>query len=401
MKVTGIITEYNPFHGGHLHHLQNSRIDTDCDGVICIMSGNFMQRGIPSICDKWTRAKIAVENGVDLVIELPLVYSISSAEAFAEGAIKILNKTGIVQNIYFGSEHGTISDLELIASTLLDEPRDFKLILKRELEKGLPFHTARSVALKEFLPDIPSDEILSNSNNILAIEYIKALKKINSSIIPKTLKRIGSNYNDTEIETDYPSATSIRAYLNETRDLSKLRTSLPKASYIALESLVNNNYKFVTTNDIFPFLRYKILTEGEKINKVLDVKEGIENKILKEISSTKNLNDLILRVKSKRYTYTRISRILTSFFIGLENYNCKELIKDDTNYIRPLAFNSTGSKILKEIKNKGQINIITKVPKEVLDTKLKVDLLGTKAYSILNNSISPYDDYYKSPIFLK
>ncbi|MDS0524926.1 nucleotidyltransferase [Clostridium sp. SHJSY1] len=401
MEITGIITEYNPFHLGHQHHLEMAKKDTNCDGVICIMSGNFMQRGIPAITDKWTRAKMAVENGTDLVIELPLVYSISSAESFAEGAVKILNKTGVVKHIYFGSEHGKIEQLNQIASTLLNEPDKFKSVLKQELNRGLPFHTARSMALREFLSGIPCDEIISNSNNILAIEYIKALKKINSSIIPKTLKRAGSNYNDTEIKTDYPSATSIRAFLNTTNDLSKLKTSLPKASYKALENIVNNNCKLVSENDIFPFLRYKILTEGEKINKVLGVKEGIDNKILKEILNAKNLNDLILRIKSKRYTYTRISRILISFFIGLENYDCTDLIEDDTNYIRPLAFNSVGSKILKEIKKKNEINIITKISKEIIDTKLETDLLGTKAYSILNNSISPYDDYYKSPIFLK
>ncbi|MBD7910415.1 MULTISPECIES: nucleotidyltransferase [Clostridium] len=401
MNITGIITEYNPFHLGHLHHLKSAKNDTGCDGVICIMSGNFMQRGIPAITDKWSRAEMAVKNGVDLVIELPLVYSISSAEAFAEGAIKILNKTGVIRNVYFGSEHGRIEDLELIAHTLLREPEAFKLKLKEELKKGLPFHTARSLALNIFLPSVPCSEILSNSNNILAIEYIKALKKIDSTIVPKTLKRIGSNYNDTEINSNYPSATSIRACLHESKDLSKLKTLLPEASYSILDKLVKKNYKFVEGNDIFSFLKYKILTEGEKINKVFGVKEGLENKILKEISNAKNLNELILKIKSKRYTYTRINRILISFFIGLDNYNYEDLIKENTNYIRPLAFNTTGSKILKEIKKKNQISIITKVPKNINDTKLEIDLLGTKAFSILNDSISPYDDYYKSPIFLK
>ncbi|PRR84157.1 nucleotidyltransferase [Clostridium vincentii] len=401
MKITGIITEYNPFHLGHLYHLQKAKIDTKSEGIICIMSGNFVQRGTPALIDKWTRARMAVENGVDLVIELPLVYSISSAEGFSEGAVNILNSTGVVSNIFFGSEHGETSDLDIIASTLLYEPDAYRSILKSELKKGFPYHTARSVALKEYLPKIPCTEILSNSNNILAIEYIKAIKKSDSSIVPLTLKRVGADYNTSELSTIYPSATSIRAKLKDSNDLSQLKNSIPTNTYKIFTDLANNNYNFVYGDDIFPYLKYKLLTEGEKIKDILDVKEGLDNKILKEIIASHSLSELILKVKSKRYTYTRISRILTCFFIGLENYNAKEIMNERTNYIRPLAFNDTGIKILKEIKDKDQINILTKVPKKISDDKLKLDLLGTKAYSILNPNISPLEDYYKSPIYLK
>jgi len=401
MKITGIITEYNPFHLGHLYHLEKAKQDTKAEGIICIMSGHFVQRGMPALIDKWTRARMAVENGVDLVIELPLVYSISSAEGFSQGAVSILNSTGVVQNIFFGSEEGETSALNIIASTLLYEPDEYKGLLKGELKKGLPYHTARSIALKEYLPKIPCDHILSNSNNILAIEYIKALKKLDSSIKPITLKRVGANYNDSEINTSYPSATSIRANFKTSSDSSKLKESMPQSSYKIFDELTKDNYNFVYEGDIFPYLKYKLFTEGDKIKDILDVKEGLENKILKEILLSNSLDELILKVKSKRYTYTRINRILTSFYIGLENYNIKELISENTNYIRPLAFNKTGIKILKAIKDKGQVDILTKIPKEISDSKLKLDILGTKAYSILNPSISPFEDYYKSPIYLK
>ena len=276
-----------------------------------------------------------------------------------------------------------------------------RTILKEELKKGLPYHTARSIALEKYLPKVPCNDILSNSNNILAIEYIKALKKLNSSIVPITLKRVGADYNDSNITTNYPSATSIRANFKSNNDLSQLKESMPINSFNIFNELISKNYNFVYGDDIFPYLKYKLLTEGEKIKDILDVKEGLENKILKEIVLSNSLNELILKVKSKRYTYTRINRILTSFFIGLENYKTKEIMNEKTNYIRPLAFNKTGIKILKEIKDKDQINIITKVPREISDEKLKLDLLGTKAYSILNPSISSLEDYYKSPIFLK
>ena len=401
MKITGIITEYNPFHLGHLHHLNNAKKDTNCDGVICIMSGNFVQRGMPALTDKWTRAKMAVLNGVDLVIELPLVYAISSAEAFAEGAVNILNDTGVVDYLYFGSEHGDIKDLETIASTLLYEPQTFKDNIKVELDKGLPYHTARSFALKDTLPLVPCEEILKNSNNILGIEYIKALKKANSYIKPLTLQRAGSNYNDSSINSSLPSATSIRNALKNNSKLESLKNYLPKETFSLLSDLTKNGYNFTFEEDIYPYIRYKLLTNGENINKVRDVKEGLDNKILKEISNSVSLQDLIMKTKSKRYTYTRINRILTSFFIGLDRYNSKEIANKTTTYIRPLAFNSTGSKILKEIKKKENIKIITKLPKNIDDDKLKLDILGTKAYSILNSSVSPYEDYLKSPIFFK
>lgn len=401
MKITGIVAEYNPFHLGHSLHLKKSIEDTNSDGVICIMSGNFIQRGGPALIDKWNRAIMAVKNGVDLVIELPLIYSTSSAEGFADGAVNILNSTGVVKNLYFGSEHGNLSDLITLSKSLTFEDISFKDNLNRELNKGLPFHKARENVLSLLHPNINAKEILSNSNNILAIEYLKALIKSNSNITPYTLKRAGASYNEAEINTSFPSATSIRNALSIDNDIAMLKNSLPIESYSSLDFLHKNNYEFVYPKYIFKYLKYKLLTEGYKLAQLPDVREGLDNKILKEVIHSNNLDELIMRVKSKRYTYTRISRILNSFFIGLENYPIKTLLKDDPKYIRPLAFNEKGSKILKEIKDKGNVNIITKVPKHILNQTLEIDLLGTKAYSILNPFISPIDDYLKSPIFVK
>lgn len=401
MNLTGIITEYNPFHHGHLHHLESAKKDTSCDGVICIMSGNFMQRGTPALLDKWSRAEIAVKNGVDLVIELPLIYSISSAEGFAHGACKILNQTSVVKNLYFGSEAGETSTLSKIAETLAYEPENFKVSLKKHLDKGVPYHSARSLALQDVLKDSNIKDIISNSNNILGIEYIKSLIKLNSNISPKTLQRVGANYNDDKISSSYSSATSIRKLLKESGDLNSLKDFLPEHTFNYLCMLKNNDYNFTFEDSIFNYLKYKLLTEGEKINNILDVSEGIDNKILKEITNSNNINELILNTKSKRYTYSRISRILLSFFIGLENYNIKDIDTNYEDYIRPLAFNDNGRKIIKEIKKKNNIEIITKLPQKIENKKLELDILGTKAYSILNKSISPLDDYLRSPSYLK
>ena len=234
--ITGIITEYNPFHKGHLYHLKCCKKDTNSSGIVCVMSGNFMQRGIPAIIDKWKRAEMAVKNGVDLVIELPLVYSISSAEHFAFGGISLLNSLGLIDYIYFGSEAGNIDILDSIAETLVKEPVQYKDFLKKHLDNGLPFHLSRSEALYEYLKNENIKEILSNSNNILGIEYIKALKTLNSTIIPKTLKREGSSYNEEELNKSFSSATSIRKHLKE-NSLDSLRDSLTNESFTILNDL--------------------------------------------------------------------------------------------------------------------------------------------------------------------
>ncbi|CUP68633.1 nucleotidyltransferase [Clostridium baratii] len=401
MNLTGIITEYNPFHLGHEFHLKNAKKDTNCDGIVCVMSGNFMQRGNPAIMDKWNRAKIAVLNGVDLVLELPLIYSLSSAEDFAYGGVKILNSLNCINNIYFGSESGDISTLKEIAHTLYYEPEEYKKFLKANLDLGLPFHKARVNALNNVMKNLDVENILSNSNNILAIEYIKALIKLNSSIIPFTLKREGSNYNDTDLSTTFSSATSIRETLKSKNNLEEIKDSITLSTYKELNRLYKEKYDFVFEEDLFPYLKYKLITKGNYLNKIDDINEGLDNKILKEILSSNSLDDLILKSKSKRYTYTKISRILSKFFIGLEDYNTKALKINDINYIRPLAFNEKGASILKHIKKNTNINIITKVPKHVEDDMLKLDLLSTKAYSILNTSINPLEDYLKSPMMIK
>ena len=211
--ITGIITEYNPFHKGHQYHLSSALKETNADGIVCVMSGNFMQRGIPSIIDKWKRAEMAVKNVVDLVLELPLVYSLSSAESFAFGSVSLLNSLGIVNNLYFGSEEGDVSLLSEIAETLVNEPDDYKNLLKKNLDSGLPFNASRSNALREYLNSENVTHALTSSNNILGIEYIKALKTLDSSIIPMTLKREGSTYNQDDLRETFSSATSIRKHL--------------------------------------------------------------------------------------------------------------------------------------------------------------------------------------------
>ncbi|MGN0144394.1 MAG: nucleotidyltransferase [Clostridium sp.] len=398
--ITGIITEYNPFHKGHKYHLENAIKDTSASGVVCVMSGNFMQRGIPAIVDKWKRTEMALKNGVDLILELPLVYSISSAEHFAFGSVSLLNSLGIIDNLYFGSEEGNVESLAKISRVLSDEPEEFKTLLKKYLNSGLPFHSSRSKALNEYLKCDDVENILSNSNNILGIEYMKALNVLNSSITPYTLKREGSNYNDENVNKSFSSATSIRKHLKN-GCLSDIEDILPEETYKILNEISSSNYPFVFEEDMFNYIKYKLLTEKESLKNLPDVSEGLDNKIYREILNSDSLDQLILKSKSKRYTYTRINRILAQYFLGLEKYDLLSLAKSPAPYARVLGFNSNGRDILKQIKSSSSIDIITKVQKNNRSTHMELDILGTKAYSILNSHVNPADDFLKSPVIIK
>ncbi|VYT75272.1 nucleotidyltransferase [Clostridium tertium] len=398
MNITGIITEYNPFHNGHLYHLNCAKKDTKSDGIVCVMSGNFVQRGEPSIIDKWKRAEMAVLNGVDLVIELPTFYALSSAEFFAKGSISILNNIGVVDNLFFGSECGDVDSLYKIAKVLTCESDEFKEIIKKNLEKGLTYVKAREIALVETLKDESLNTILSSSNNILGIEYIKAIIKLNSNIKPMTLKREGSNYNDSELNSIFSSATSIRNNLKDGKSIKNLEKYMPKPSIDILENLRNIKYPFVFSNDMFPYIRYKVLTNCINFNNISEIKEGLDNKIIKEIINSKNLDEFILNIKSKRYTYTKISRILSQIFISLDNYDFISLIDENNLYARVLAFNDTGKLILKDMKKKSSIPIITNLQKNNSNPLLSLDIQSSKAYSILNNRYNPLSDFLTSPI---
>ena len=241
-NILGIVAEYNPFHLGHLYHITKSKELSDSSYVVAIMSGNFVQRGDTSIVDKWTKTQMALLNGVDLVIELPTLYAISSAENFAYGSMRILDSLKIVDNLSFGSEVGDIEILNSIADVIHREPPEYVSILKHELNKGVSYPTAREKALLIYLNDVRRyANVLSGSNNILGIEYLKALKKINSKILPYTLQREGANYSDTVSHKGYASSTAIRKWI-EKDDFSSISKVVPQnVSELLLEKIKKGN----------------------------------------------------------------------------------------------------------------------------------------------------------------
>lgn len=397
MNITGIIAEYNPLHNGHIYHLLETKKICNSDAMVCVMSGNFVQRGEPALIDKWSRAKSAILSGIDLVLELPCIYSLSSAEFFAFGAVSLLNSLGVITNLCFGSESGSVENIEYIASLLNLEPEEYKNYLKYNLDEGLSFPKARMEAIKKFMSKnsqlLLSEDEMKTSNNILGIEYCKSLKKLNSTIKPYTVKRKGSLYADVKL-SDYPSATSIRNSLKESKNADLLKNSIPKNSLEIIESNINN----ITFKDsMFNFLKYKAYTNKNSLKTLPDISEGLENKVYEALTKCNNIDEALTFIKSKRYTYTRLSRILTQYYIGFDCYNTDYLRKLPCPYARILGFNSRGKEILRLMKSKSKIPLISKVNKLNNET-LNLDIQATKAYSLINSSVNYLDDYLKKPV---
>ena len=384
MNISGIIVEYNPLHNGHVYHINKTKELTNCDALICVMSGNFAQRGIPSSIDKWTKTKMALNNGVDLVIELPAIYSISSAEFFSYGAVSLLNSLGIVNNICFGSEHGDIHDIYTISNILLEEPIEFKSILKSYLSSGIGYPLARAKALYDYLKNSDKDlsnlllgNFLNSSNNILGIEYCKSLIKLNSPIIPYTLKRQGAAYDSNLLNNEFSSASAIRKFVKEDGSLSNLAGHVPNSVLDEIQKIYSKNGKFISEDSMFPFIKYKSETSKNTLVNLPDVSEGLDNKIIKSLQNSISYSSAMEAIKSKRYTYSRISRILCQYFIGFDNFNTNELRSIPCPYARILGFNSNGKSILKSIKLNSSIPLYTKMPKELNDT-MRLDIQSTK-----------------------
>ena len=389
-KVLGIIAEYNPFHNGHLFHLEESKKQTGSTYTVAIMSGNFAQRGNTSIIDKWSKAEIALHCGVDLVVELPVLYSISSAENFADGAIKILDALRVVDYVSFGAETNDMSILQPIADVLYREPKAYKTMLSHELKKGLSFPKARENAVLMYLNDIRKyANVLSSPNNILGIEYLKALRKYKSSIQPIAIHRATTGYNDLTYTSNMASSTAIRNIIKN-NGFDILRNLIPAPSY---SILVNNIKQGHIVPDLSTFekqiiynLRKMDITE---ISNLPDVSEGLEFALKNAANSCNTLNEFLNIISSKRYTSTRIQRILLYSLLGITKKDM-ELSKKIVPYIRVLATNKRGKFLISEIlKANPKLEIVTSV-KRYLDSNpnknyqlmLDKDIWATNVYTL-------------------
>lgn len=389
MNVLGIVAEYNPFHNGHAYHLQTSKEIVAADYTIAIMSGNFSQRGTPSIVDKWSRTQMALEGGIDLVLELPTIYSISSAENFAHGALKILDSLQLVTHLSFGSETGNLEILEEFANVLYKEPKEYVNILSHELSKGISYAKARENALLMYLNDIRKyANILSSSNNILAIEYLKALKQLKSNICPISIQRNSVEHNSIVPYGNIASSTNIRQLLVQGKDIKKY---IPSKTYEILEDNLKygkiiKNLSVFEKEILYTFRKMSV----EEISGLPDVSEGLEHVIKKSADSSVCLDDFISKVKSKRYTFTRLQRIMLYAILDITK---KDMIDSKTikqPYARILGMNKKGKELISLIKySNPKLPMITSVKDFVnvnknrnLANMLDTDILSTNLYTL-------------------
>ena len=423
MNILGLIVEYNPFHNGHLYHLNTSKNLTNATHTVAIMSGNFLQRGEPALFDKYSRAKCAVENGVDLVIELPTLFACQSAELFSLGAINTLNSLNCVNSICFGSEEGDINILYTISRVLAEEPFDFKLFLKNYLNEGLLYPVARSNALFDYLTkynllNISKDKlynILNSSNNILGLEYIKSIIKLNSNIKPHTITRILADYNSQTIESSICSATAIRSTLKSSNNnLDFIKDVVPSPTFNMIQNNISNNFNPVFDTDFLDLIRFSILKDCDVLDTFFEINEGIENKIYQNVFIHNNLQELQLSIKSKRYTLTKIKRMLNNILLGITKEDIS-IVKNATSvpYVRILAFNDKGREIIKEIKNNSDITIINKFANlsydgndTIFKTLIEYDLKASNLYNLIyyknnNNLLKGPMDYFISPTYVR
>ncbi|MBQ4057421.1 MAG: nucleotidyltransferase [Lachnospiraceae bacterium] len=365
MKHIGIIAEYNPFHNGHEYQLKKAKELYPDKNIIVLMSGNYVQRGEPAVFNKYLRAQCALSTQADIVFELPLLYATSSAEYFAHASVYAFQKLGVIDTLCFGAETDDLDLLKEIAHILITEPSNYKLFLQEGLRKGNSFPKARMLALKELLHNTDIENIMQQPNNILAIEYLKAIEHCNANITPVIIKRIGNGYHDKDITNTYSSATAIRNNIKD--NLADFSHVIPTTS---LQHLQNCNFsKPIFTSDLYTMLQYAIWSAKDSLEHYLDVSEDMAN-ILRSIKNYPNtMNELVDILSSKQYTSTRIYRALLHILLDIRKTDMDDA-KDNEfiRYLRLLGFRKSSSFILREIKDNCEVPIINKVAdaKEIL-----------------------------------
>ena len=367
MKTLGIVTEYNPFHKGHAYMIEEAKKKAGADRVVVVMSGSFVQRGEPAIFDKWTRTEAALMNGVDMVLELPVLFAAANAETFARAAVRILEETGIVDVLCFGSESGDLHSMQEAARLMENETEEFQHILKEHLDEGLSYPAARAKAL-EIVSQISSD-ILSRPNHILGLEYLKALDRYNCSMEPMTIKREG-DYNSPSLTEGFASAAAIRKALAEDRSTEAL-PQLPENVHDLYNKALSLGTAPCFWDELTPALHYKLrMSSTEEIHEIAEVVEGLENRILHSIDSCYNIKDVIDFIKTKRYTRTKIQRILLHILLDIKEKEVAYFMNlPKMPYIRVLGFKKETSGILADLTENAKVPVLTNLKKapEVLN----------------------------------
>jgi predicted nucleotidyltransferase len=415
MKILGIITEYNPFHNGHLYHLFKAKEITRTDYVVAVMSGNFLQRGEPAIINKWSRTKMALNAGVDLIIELPFVFSTQDANGFAFGAVKLLDSFKIIDYLCFGCETDNLDILYSISNFLDVEPEKYKELIVYNSKNGYEFPKARSQALCEYhrvfgidglekISTLELSKLLKYPNNILALEYIKHLLKLKSKIKPIAIKRIGASYHQKNIEGKISSATSIRnEILNNLgppkTDLfmlnDKIKSTIPPSGFSVLESELREGRGPITLDSYRQYILATLRRMSlENISRIQGVTEGLENRIKKASLKSYSVEHLINSIKTRRYTRTKIQRIILHLMMNLSKEDIAIFNKYGPLYARILGFSKKGKTLLRAIKKNSSTPLISKLSNYLRQTIFEENnRVRNRLVKMLNYDILATDIY--------
>ncbi len=377
MEIIGIVAEYNPFHNGHLYQIQKIKEKYPDSILVAVVSSTFTQRGTVSILNKWTKTKIALDNHIDIVIELPFVYATQSSDIFAKGAVALLNKLKVTR-IIFGTERDNLNELSLSADIQLNNKEYHKLV-KLYLSKGLNYPTATNKALEDL-----TGQVVTTPNDLLALSYIKEIKSNNYQIKYENIKRT-SSYHGTEINNNITSASNIRKLYQENKDIDNL---IPYSK----EQL----YK-VDMNKFLPLLKYQIFLNQDNLNKYQTVDEGIEGRIIKYITKSSTYEELINNIKTKRYTYNKISRMLLHILISFTKEEAQNI---NIDYIRLLGFSPNGKHYLNKIKKELDVPLITGYKKNISKV-LDIELRTTKIYTLIIGNELLLEEYRNKPIIVQ
>lgn len=399
--VVGVIVEYNPFHNGHLYHLRQAVNVTSADAVVAVMSGNFLQRGEPALIDKWTRAEMALRGGADLVMELPVVYACQPAEWFAFGAVSILEATGIVDALCFGSESGELSELKTAARTMMSESDAFREELHHHLKKGWSYPRAYGHTLQKLNPHLPVE--FAQPNNMLGLHYLAALTQLNSRIEPFTIRREKAAYHQTRpAEGSIASATAIRQAWFETNNLQTIQPYVPATTFRLLEAYTAKGIPPLTWELFHQALVAKLLSmTTAELKEYYGIDEGLEFRLLRQLPHAETIHAYLSAVKTKRYTWNRLQRSLVSILLGWRkaDVNPSQLAKGPA-YLRILGFTDRGRLLLQQMRETSSLPVLTRIKRE-RPPMLEEDLRAAQMYHLATGWQLPFkEEFTRTPVYV-
>ncbi|WP_066252555.1 nucleotidyltransferase [Neobacillus drentensis] len=381
MKSVGLIVEYNPFHNGHAYHLQASKEAAQADVVIAVMSGNFLQRGEPALVSKWQRTKMALLNGVDIVFELPYRFATQKAESFAFGAVSILDAVHC-DSLCFGSESGDLSDFLQTIDYLKEQQNPYNENIKSHLDTGVSYPKALSLAFQQ-LPAADNYLDLAKPNNILGLEYIKAIQQQKSAVRPLTIARKNADYHDEHFASaTIASATSIRkAIFTNDNNQTEIDQYVPEQTKILLKEYIHQYHGFHQWENYWNYLQFRLIhSSPSELREIYEVEEGLENRLQAAALETDNFHQFMQKIKTKRYTWTRLQRLCVHI---LTNTKKEEMARhsEKATYLRLLGMTSTGREYLNKKKSHLSLPLISKLA-SFKEKEINLDIKAARIYSI-------------------